>query len=116
MLLPLPGGGAIIDNPGMRELQLWATEEALGDTFEEIAALAEGCRFTDCSHDNEPGCAVRAALEGGAIDAARWQSYRKLQGEVRYQQLQQDVHAQRARKQRWKALHKALRQHPKYRG
>ena len=115
MLLPVPGGGAIIDNPGMRELQLWATEEALEGTFEEIAVLAEGCRFTDCSHENEPGCAVRAALESGAIDAARWQSYRKLQGELRYQQLQQDAHAQRARKQRWKSLHKALRQHPKYR-
>ena len=115
MLLPLPGGGAILDNPGMRELQLWATEEALEDTFEEIAALAEGCRFADCSHDNEPGCAVRAALESGALGAARWQSYRKLQGEVRYQALQQDAHAQRAQKQRWKALHKALRQHPKYR-
>jgi len=115
MLLPLPGGGAIIDNPGMRELQLWATEEALADTFEEIAALADSCRFADCTHDAEPGCAVRAGLESGAVDPARWQSYRKLQGELRYQALQEDPRAQRARKQQWKAVHKSLRLHPKYR-
>jgi ribosome biogenesis GTPase len=114
MLLPLPGGGALIDNPGMRELQLWASEETLAETFEDIAAFAERCRFTDCAHGDEPGCGVREALASGALDQTRWQSYRKLQGEVRYQALQADVHAQRAQKRRWKAIHKAMRHHPKY--
>jgi len=115
MLLPLPGGGALIDNPGMRELQLWASEETLAETFEDIAAFAERCRFADCAHDDEPGCGVREALAEGTLDEARWQSYRKLQREVRYQALQEDVHARQAQKQRWKAIHKALRHHPKYR-
>ena len=115
MLLALPGGGAIIDNPGMRELQLWASEETLDETFEDIAALGQLCRFADCAHGDEPGCGVREAIESGALDAARWQSYRKLQGEVRYHALQQDAHALRAQKQRWKTMHKALRKHPKYR-
>lgn len=115
MLLPLPGGGALIDNPGMRELQLWASEETLAETFDDIAAFAERCRFADCAHGDEPGCGVQDALARGALDEARWHSYRKLQGEVRYQALQEDVHARQAQKQRWKAIHKAMRHHPKYR-
>ena len=115
MLLPLPGGGALIDNPGMRELQLWASEETLAETFADIAAFAERCRFADCAHGEEPGCEVREALESGALDERRWHSYRKLQGEVRYQALQEDVHARQAQKQRWKAIHKAIRRHPKHR-
>ena len=115
MLLPLPGGGALIDNPGMRELQLWASEETLAETFEDIAAFAERCRFADCGHGDEPGCGVREALASGALDDARWHSYRKLQGEVRHQALQEDVHARQAQKHRWKAIHKAMRHHPKYR-
>ena len=115
MLLPLPGGGALIDNPGMRELQLWASEETLDETFEDIALFAERCRFVDCAHGEEPGCGVQEALETGALDEARWRSYRKLQGEVRYQALQEDVNARQAQKRRWKAIHKAMRHHPKYR-
>lgn len=115
MLLAMPGGGAIVDNPGMRELQLWAGEQAVDDTFEDIAAWAEQCRFADCSHASEPGCAVREALDRGDIESSRWQSYLKLQAELRHQLMQQDAHARNVEKQRWKAIEKALRKHPKYR-
>jgi ribosome biogenesis GTPase len=113
MLSPLPGGGALIDNPGMRELQMWAGESALDDVFSEIAGLAEGCKFADCTHASEPACAVKAALDSGALDRGRWESYLKLQREVGYQARQQDVHALLAQKKKWKAIHKAMRHYSK---
>jgi len=115
MLIPLPEGGAVIDNPGMRELQLWATEDSLDKVFDDVAALASQCRFRDCTHTNEPGCAIQTALERGEIDGSRWRSYCKLQGELRHEQLQQDALARTAVKAKWKAIHKAMRNHPKYR-
>jgi ribosome biogenesis GTPase / thiamine phosphate phosphatase len=114
MLIPMPGGGALIDTPGMRELQLWASESSLDDVFAEIRKLAEGCRFGDCTHSSEPECAVLAAIETGELDAARWRSYRKLEGELQHQLRQQDVQAMLAQKRKWKAIHKAQRHHPKY--
>ena len=114
MLIPLPYGGALIDNPGMRELQLWASEASLDDVFTEIAALARDCRFADCTHNTEPHCAVQAALESGLLDRARWQSYRKLDAELKYQHRSQDKQAMLAQKKLWKSLHKAARHHPKY--
>jgi len=115
MLIPLPGGGAIIDTPGMRELQLWASEEALDEAFNEIAELAQRCRFGDCTHASEPGCAVREGVESGAIERSRWESYGKLQRELRHHAVEQDAQARSAEKKRWKAIHKSLRNHPKYR-
>ena len=115
MLLPIPGGGAIVDNPGMRELQLWAGRESLDDVFHEIAILAEQCRFQDCAHGSEPGCAVQSALAAGSLDTERWASYLKLAGELRHRATEQDVHAKAAEKKRWKAIHKEMRHHPKYR-
>ena len=114
MLMPLAGGGAIIDNPGMRELQLWASTESLDGVFSEVQELAERCRFKDCTHTGEPGCAVREALERGAIDQARWESYRKLGAELRHRQLEGDAQARLAEKRKWKAIHKSMRHHPKY--
>jgi ribosome biogenesis GTPase / thiamine phosphate phosphatase len=114
MLLPMPGGGAIIDNPGMRELQLWAREETLQDTFEDIRAFAQSCTFADCTHSQEPGCGVREGLASGAIHLVRWASYQKLEREVRHHLIEQDLHARSMEKRRWKAIHKALRKHPKY--
>ena len=115
MLIPLPEGGAVIDNPGMRELQLWATEDSLDEVFDDVAALASQCRFRDCTHTNEPECAIQSALGRGEIDWSRWRSYCKLQGELRYEQLQHDALARTAVKAKWKAIHKAMRNHPKYR-
>jgi ribosome biogenesis GTPase / thiamine phosphate phosphatase len=115
MLIPLPGGGAIIDNPGMRELQLWATEDSLDAVFDDVAALASQCRFRDCTHTNEPDCAIQSALFRGEIESARWRSYCKLQAELRHDLVQQDALAKAAVKAKWKAIHKAMRSHPKYR-
>ncbi len=81
-LLILPAGGIIIDNPGMRELQLLADEEDLEQTFPEIEELAGNCRFSDCNHDNEPGCAVKKAVENGDLDEGRYGSFLKLHREV----------------------------------
>ena len=79
----LPHGGWLIDTPGMRELQLVDVGDALGDVFPEVTALAAGCRFSDCSHGSEPGCAVQAAIDEGRLDAGRLRRYRKLQAEDR---------------------------------
>jgi ribosome biogenesis GTPase / thiamine phosphate phosphatase len=114
ILIALPGGGAIIDNPGMRELQLWASEESLGEAFPDVAALAEHCKFGDCTHTTEPDCAVRAALESDQLDSSRWRSYRKLQAETRHQHIEQDARAKAEQKRKWKISHKAMRHHPKY--
>ncbi|MFJ7159953.1 ribosome small subunit-dependent GTPase A [Streptomyces sp. NPDC101118] len=77
-LLRMPGGGVLIDTPGLRGVGLWDAETGVGQVFAEIEELAEDCRFHDCAHESEPGCAVRAALESGALPERRLDSYRKL--------------------------------------
>ncbi len=108
-LLPLPQGGALIDTPGMRELQLWAGQDSLDSAFADITALAAGCRFGDCSHVVEVGCAVRSAVEAGELDGSRWESYRKLRAEIAWHTRQTDVQAAQATKKKWKVIHKAMR-------
>src|SRR5690606_29522687 len=81
-LLPLPSGGCLIDTPGMRELKLAGDEDIDDGQFADIDELAQGCRFGDCAHGNEPGCAIRAALEQGELDADRWHNYLKLRDEL----------------------------------
>ncbi len=83
-LILLPGGGIVIDTPGMREIQMWAGEDDLQVAFSDIEMLARGCRFSDCSHNVESGCGVRAAINHGDLDPARLESYRKLQKELNY--------------------------------
>jgi len=78
----LPGGGMLLDMPGMRELGLIDAEQGLGEAFPEVSALTSQCRFRDCQHAQEPGCAVRSALASGALDAARFQSWEKLRDEL----------------------------------
>jgi ribosome biogenesis GTPase len=90
-LVPLPGGGLLLDTPGMRELQLWAGEESLDATFDDVVSLFGGCRFTDCSHEQEPGCAVQAALAEGTLSRERYDSWRKLQRELRRLEIRQDA-------------------------
>jgi ribosome biogenesis GTPase len=90
-LVPLPGGGLLLDTPGMRELQLWAGEEALDATFDDVVSLFDGCRFNDCSHEREPGCAVQAALADGTLSRERYESWRKLQRELRRLEIRQDA-------------------------
>jgi ribosome biogenesis GTPase / thiamine phosphate phosphatase len=89
-LLVLAGGGLYLDTPGMRELRLWDSEEGLAQTFDDVAAAAALCRFADCSHEREPGCGVRAALAEGTLTAERYESWKKLQAELRHLAVKQD--------------------------
>jgi ribosome biogenesis GTPase / thiamine phosphate phosphatase len=79
-LILLPTGGVVLDTPGIRELQLWDAD--LEQTFGDVEEVARRCRFSDCAHDQEPGCAIREALEDGSLSRERWQSYVKLQREL----------------------------------
>ena len=108
-LLPLGDRGVLIDTPGMRELQLWVDEEAVDATFADIDALTDDCRFRDCAHEAEPGCAVRAALADGTVPTERFAAYRKLQGELAAQQRRIDTRARREELSRWKSIAKSAR-------
>jgi ribosome biogenesis GTPase len=114
-LIPLPGGGAVIDNPGMREIQLWGDEEGLRGTFADIEQLATRCRFRDCRHQREPGCAIQQALAEGTLDAGRWRSYLKLKKEFQYLATRQDQRARLAEKAKWKKIAQTARKMNKYR-
>lgn len=103
-LIPLPDGGALIDTPGLRELRLWDADTGIDTSFNDIAGLAEGCHFTDCSHEHEPGCAVLAALEKGHLEEDRLASYRKLKRELAALERRKDVHLAREHARRFKHL------------
>ena len=92
-LIQLPSGGLVIDTPGIREVQLWVADEGIDEAFEDVTELFAHCRFSDCAHDREPGCAVRAALEDGTLPAERWDSYLKLQGELAHLERKLDKRA-----------------------
>ncbi len=109
-LLSAPGGALIIDTPGMRELQPWETGANLAATFTDVAGLAARCRFRDCSHTTEPGCAIAAALADGTLELARWQSYQRIQREAAYEVRRVDPRAARENKTQWKKAMKGLRQ------
>lgn len=96
-LFCLPGGGILIDTPGMRELQLWDAEGGVEQTFADVQSLAAACRFRDCSHGTEPGCAVLAAVERGELQAARLDSYHRLRREDAFLQSRHDERAQSQR-------------------
>jgi ribosome biogenesis GTPase len=112
-LVPLPSGALLLDTPGMRELQLWGESSGVEDAFPEIAALARACRFRDCAHESEPGCAVRAALDSGELEPGRFESWRKLLRELRWLASRQDARARAEEEAKWKAIHKSMRHHPK---
>jgi ribosome biogenesis GTPase len=114
-LFVLPGGALLIDNPGVREIQLFGSEESLERTFEDVAARAAECRFSDCTHRSEPSCAVLAAVAEGALSEERLESYRALQRELRYLRVRQDESAQRAEKQKWRAIHREMRRSGRHR-
>jgi ribosome biogenesis GTPase len=100
-LLLLPGGALYLDTPGMRELRLWESEDGLATTFDDVTAAAANCRFSDCSHEAEPDCGVRAALADGTLDRERFDSWRKLQNELHWLEVKQDGRLQaEARKER----------------
>jgi ribosome biogenesis GTPase len=111
-LIVLPDGGVLVDTPGMRALQLWPGGDGLDATFADITELARECRFSDCAHAAEPGCAVLAAV-GVSLDAARLENYHKLLREQAFLERKIDAGANAAARERWKRLHAEAREHVK---
>lgn len=108
-LLPLPGGGVIIDGPGVRSLSVAGADEGIARTFPEIEELAGACRFRDCAHEGEPGCAVEAAVGDGRLDLRRLESWRKLRRELAFEARRVDPRLAAEERRRWKVVHKAVR-------
>src|SRR5918999_5658951 len=108
-LIPLPNGGALIDTPGMRELALWDSDEGLDLAFEDIAGLAAECKFRDCAHETEPGCAVKAAIESGELAPERLASHRKQLRELAALARKKDKRLARQETKKWTAKYKAIR-------
>jgi len=113
-LFVLPGGALLMDTPGLRELQLWDAGEGVAQTFADIDELVGQCRFQDCTHGAEPGCAVRAALDDGTLDAARFESYGRLQREQKFQQGKVDPAARREQKEKIVKLMRDVRKREKH--
>jgi ribosome biogenesis GTPase len=113
-LLVMPGGAILVDTPGLRELQIW--EGDIDSAFSDIAELATQCRFSDCAHSSEPDCAVREALETGALDPDRWRNYVKLQRELRAIEARSSRRIQRELKSRWRARARETRRARRYGG
>jgi ribosome biogenesis GTPase / thiamine phosphate phosphatase len=109
-LLCLPGGAMVIDTPGLRELQLWDAADGVSRAFADIDELAAECRFRDCRHQNEPGCAVQAALQAGTLDEGRLENRRKLEREAAFLQRKIDPEARKAQQDKIKVTMRGVRQ------
>ena len=103
-LFRIPSGGLLLDTAGLREFQPWGAGSELDDIFPEVAELAEQCRFRDCRHEGEPGCAVQQALGDGSLDFLRFDHYLRLKREQAYQEMRRDANAQQVEKARWKKI------------
>jgi ribosome biogenesis GTPase / thiamine phosphate phosphatase len=112
-LIQLPGGALLVDTPGLREVQLWDADDGIHEAFADVDELAAVCRFNDCSHTREPGCAVRAAIDDGRLPPARLQSYRLLQRELRRLALKQDARL-RSEERRKRAAFARSRRRPSW--
>jgi ribosome biogenesis GTPase / thiamine phosphate phosphatase len=108
-LVPLPGGGAVLDTPGLRAVGLLDGADGLDRTFADVAALVATCRFPDCAHRTEPGCAVKAALASGELVPRRWESWLRLQREVAYEARRKDVRLAAEERARWKRISQQAR-------
>jgi ribosome biogenesis GTPase len=113
-LIRLPDGGLLIDTPGIRSLGVAGAADGIGSAFADIEALAEGCRFRDCRHETEPGCAVRAALADGRLDEDRFASHRKLEKEAAYVARASDPVLQAAERRRWRAISASVAVHMRH--
>jgi ribosome biogenesis GTPase len=111
-LMVLPDGGVLIDTPGLRTLLLWNADEGLDRAFSDVEALAVQCRFNDCGHNGEPGCAVGAAIASGELAQRRLDSHQKLQKELAFLARKQDHRLRSEERKKWKAITKAHRAHP----
>lgn len=114
-LILLPGGGMVIDTPGLRELQLWDGSSGLDETFADVDELAGACRFNDCTHTREPGCAVIAAVEDGSMTAERLQSWRKLQRELRSIAIRHDARLRKEERRKWQLISREARARTRHR-
>jgi ribosome biogenesis GTPase / thiamine phosphate phosphatase len=110
-LVPLPGGALLIDTPGIRSIDVAGAEDGIDDAFADIAELAIACRFRDCRHEREPGCAVLVALAAGSLDPARLDSYRKLEREAARVAREADPLLRTEERRRWKMIHASVRTH-----
>lgn len=108
-MLILPEGGLIIDTPGIRELQLWEAGDGINQTFDDIEQIAKSCKFNNCTHTNEPDCAVQQAIEDSLLDAGRLENYLKVQKEQEYLISRQNQSAAKIEKDKWKAIHKQIK-------
>jgi ribosome biogenesis GTPase len=115
-LFRIPGGALLLDTPGMRELRVGVLDEGLKEAFADIEDLAQSCRFRDCRHEREPGCAVLDAIDRGTLDSGRLASFRKLQAEAAYEVRKADPLARAAALSDWKTAMKTMKHHPKYKG
>jgi ribosome biogenesis GTPase len=109
-LVPLPGGGVLLDTPGLRAVAMVEAPDGLAAAFDDIGSLARGCRFTDCAHDGEPGCAVAAAVAAGELAAERLASWHKLQREAQVAAMRTDARLRQEEVRRWKIIHKSAKQ------
>jgi ribosome biogenesis GTPase len=112
-LLLLPTGGMVIDTPGLRGVALHAADDGLSLAFSDVEDLASACKFADCAHVAEPGCAVLASVEGGDLGQDRVDAWRKLQRELAFQARRTDARLRAEESKRWKAISKAQRAHYK---
>jgi ribosome biogenesis GTPase len=110
-LFELPGGAFLIDTPGIRALEVAGADEGVGVAFDDIEELVLRCRFSDCGHDGEPGCAIRTALADGSLSADRFASHQKLERELAHAERKGDYRARAASAKRWKSIHKAVERH-----
>jgi ribosome biogenesis GTPase len=108
-LLVLPGGGLVIDTPGVRRIGLYNADEGLAQAFSDIEELAADCRFTDCGHDGEPGCAVQDAVDSGDLPQRRLDSWHKLRKEAAWMTGRADARLRSEQTRRWKIIHKEMR-------
>lgn len=115
-LVQLPWGAWVIDTPGMRELQLWVADEGLEQAFGDVTELFERCRFADCRHESEPGCAVKAALADGTLAPERWESYLQLQAELEHLERRLDKRAASEARRQWRSLSRTARETRRMRG
>lgn len=109
-MFALESGALVIDTPGMRELQLWDADEGLAETFKDIEEFARQCRFSDCTHQNEPGCEVQKSLNNGTLNPARFENYLKMLRELHHLAIKQDIGAAVAEKRKWRGIHKVQKE------
>lgn len=110
-LFALPGGALLVDTPGIRSLEVAGADEGVEAAFDDVLELAAACRFSDCAHEGEPGCAVRAAMTAGRLTEARLASHRKLEREAAHAQRRTDPRTQAEERRRWKTIHRAVDRH-----